>query len=121
MKHLLVCAVALSTAFLALPHADAVGSLAIDKNHGSHYGWSVNQEDADDADRAALEHCTGECTVVLHFEHTCAAYAADQDRGSSVYGWSMGDDADDAKDKAIERCSNQGGEKCVVRVWGCDK
>ena len=77
MKRLLAATIALSVTFLALPHADAVGSLAIDSKHGSHYGWSINQDDEDAADRAALEHCTGECHVVLHFEHTCAAYAAD--------------------------------------------
>ncbi len=121
MKRFVAAAAALSFTFLAIPHANAVGSLAIDKNHGSHYGWAVNQPDEDTADQEALSHCTGECTVVMHFEHTCVAYAADQAEDSTVYGWSMGSDADDAKDKAIEKCSGQGGNSCVVRVWGCDK
>ncbi len=121
MKRFIAAAVALSCTFLPAPHADAVGSLAIDSNHGSHFGWSINQADEDSADREALNHCTGECTVALHFEHTCAAYAADQAEDSKIYGCSSGANADDAKAKAIAKCDDQGGTSCAVRVWGCDK
>ena len=120
MKKYFVYALALSTIAFVAPRAFAKGALAIDRNHGEHYGWAVNFNSQEGADREALSHCSGDCHVVVQFEHTCAAYAADQG-DSHHFGWAHRDDAEEAKRAALHECSNAGGRRCEVRVFGCDK
>ena len=56
--------------------------------------------------------------LVLTFER-CAAYAADQDAGSTVYGWAESyDSASGARQRALAECGTRG-SGCTVRVWGC--
>ena len=96
-----------------------VGALAIDEGQGDQYGWAVDYESAGAAGRRALSECGSRCSVVLTFER-CAAYAADQDSGSTEYGWAESyDSASGARQRALAECGTRG-SGCTVRVWGCN-
>lgn len=97
-----------------------VGALAIDEREGDQYGWAVDYERAGSAQQRALSECGSGCSVVLTFER-CAAYAADQEAGSSAIGWaeSYGSSAE-ARQRALSECGSRGGSGCTVRVWGCN-
>lgn len=95
------------------------GSLAIDRNQGSRYGFSYNYSTQDAADDKALAECGRGCYVVEQFT-ACAAYAADQAEGSTVYGWAYGADGTAVQNRALRECQNQGGSRCIVRVWACN-
>ena len=95
-----------------------VGALAIDERQGARFGWAVDYETSSAAETRALAECGSGCSVVLTFER-CAAYAADQDAGSTVYGWAeSSDSADGARQRALTECGTRG-SGCTVRVWGC--
>lgn len=99
-----------------------VGALAIDERQGERYGWAVDYETAGAAEARALSECGGGCRVVLTFAR-CAAYAADQDAGSTAVGWaeSFASSASaSAQQAALSECSSRGGTSCIVRVWGCN-
>ena len=96
-----------------------MGALAIDERQGDQYGWAVDYETAGAAGQRALSECGSGCSVVLTFER-CAAYAADQDTGSTVYGWAESyDSAAAARQRALVECGSRG-SGCAVRVWGCN-
>ena len=63
-----------------------VGALAIDERQGDQWGWAVDYATAAAAQDRALGECGPGCSVVLTFGR-CAAYAADQDPGSTAVGW----------------------------------
>ena len=105
---------------LASTQAMAVGALAIDSNQGSAYGYSVDYDNTYDARNRALSECGSGCSVVVDFDSGCAAYAADQAAGSTVYGWGKDSSESSAKNRALYECENHGGSNCIVRVWGCN-
>lgn len=105
---------------LASTQTWAVGSLAIDTNQGDQYGFAYDYASLGEAQQRALDECGGNCQVVLDFDSGCAAYAADQSSGSSVYGWGTADSGGAAQQRALLECSNQGGNSCQVRTWGCN-
>jgi hypothetical protein len=118
----LVVMFALGVTFIAsgstAAHAD--GALAINGNQGSQYGWAINYRSLGDADQEALNRCGSGCYIVFRFHGTCAAYAADQSAGSTIYGWAYDRTAVQAQMAAINYCEARGGTSCMVRVWGCD-
>ena len=97
------------------------GALAIDERQGDQWGWAVDYETAAAARGRALQECGAGCSVVLTFGR-CAAYAADQDAGSTAVGWAESyDSAATARQAALVECrSRGGGSGCIVRVWGCN-
>ena len=96
-----------------------VGALAIDARQGDRYGWAVDYETAGSAGERALSECGAGCSVVLTFER-CAAYAADQESGSTAYGWGESyDSSSGARERALAECGTRG-SGCTVRVWGCN-
>ena len=102
----------------------AAGALAIDENQGDQWGWAVDYSARADADRRAMDECGHGCSIVMRFSNTCAAYAADQFRGSTVYGWASGfSSSSAAQSRALQACQRRGGanSSCIVRVWGCDR
>jgi hypothetical protein len=117
MKKLIVCSLALSLAAFGAAPAFAVGSLAV--GHGDHYGWAVNHATQAEADRAALDACTGECEVVYQFENTCAAFAREDGKDNGATGWAHADSEDAAQARALAECNKRGSD-CVIKVWGCD-
>ena len=96
-----------------------LGALAIDARQGDRYGWAVDYETAGAAGERALSECGAGCSVVLTFER-CAAYAADQESGSTAYGWGESyDSASGARERALAECGTRG-SGCTVQVWGCN-
>ncbi len=99
---------------------DTVGALAIDGNQGTAWGWAAGDATEADAQRAAVDECGQGCTSVLTFRDGCAAYAADQEPGSSAYGWASEDATHlEVTKAALDECASQGGTDCLVRVWAC--
>jgi len=98
----------------------AAGALAIDSNQGEQYGFAFQYPDVGEAQTRALNECGAGCQVVLQFADECAAYAADQANGSSVYGWATAPSAVGAQSGAISECAARGGNSCIVRTWGCE-
>lgn len=98
------------------------GSLAIDSNQGPAWGWSVDYPTSEAADRRALSECGDQCHVVMRFSGECAAYAADQTRGSTASGWANGyQSGTGARERALSECQRKGGTSCIVRSWGCTR
>lgn len=108
------------TLSLAAGQASAAGALAIDSNQGEQFGFAYSYPDYGQAQTRALAECGAGCQVVLQFADECAAYAADQTNGSSVYGWASAASAGDAQGGAIAQCEARGGTSCIVRTWGCE-
>lgn len=100
--------------------AQAAGALAIDENQGDQYGFAYDYASISEASDRALAECGGNCSVVQVFESGCAAYAADQTAGSTIYGWATSSDGGDAQSQALQYCASYGGSQCVVRSWGCN-
>ncbi|WP_133513333.1 DUF4189 domain-containing protein [Candidatus Thiosymbion oneisti] len=98
----------------------ANGALAIDGNQGSQYGFSYDYPTMSDARDRALQECGSGCYIVKTFSNGCAAYAADQAHGSTVYGWATASSSSRARSEALRYCGNYGGANCIVRVWGCN-
>ncbi len=122
MKSILY-AVALMVGVLgATGNALAWGSLAIDSNQGSAYGYSYDYPTAQAADTRAINECGGPnvCHVVKNFERGCGAYAADQAPGGSAYGWGTAPTKEQAQNIALSYCRQYGGTDCIIRVWSCN-
>ena len=105
---------------ITVGNALANGALAIDSNQGAAYGVGRDYPTMEAAERRALSECGRGCRVVVRFPTGCAAYSADQARGSTVFGWASADSKDAARAKADANCRRYGGTRCLVRVWGCN-
>ena len=96
------------------------GALAIDTDQGTAWAWATGGANEAEARRAALDECGQGCGIVGTVQDGCAAYAADQARGSSVWAWaSAHDSGPDATGAALDECARRGGTDCIVRVWAC--
>ena len=121
------CVIAAFGAALALVSPSlsvAAGALAIDENQGDQWGWAVGYSTQAGADRKAMEECGHGCRIVKRFSNSCAAYAADQSRGSTAYGWASGfSSTSAAQSRSLQECRHRGGagSNCIVRAWGCDQ
>lgn len=111
---------AILIAMLFASVASANGALAIDSNQGDQYGFSYNHGSLQQAQSRALSECGYGCRVVQTFSRGCAAYAADQASGSSAYGWGTASSGGQAQNTALQYCVRQGGQRCMVRAWGCN-
>lgn len=101
-------------------NAFAAGALAIDNNQGSQYGFAYDYPNISQAEQRALSECGGGCQVVLQFNSGCGAYASDQSRGSTAFGWGAESSGSAAQNRALSECKSRGGSSCVVRSWGCN-
>lgn len=97
------------------------GALAIDANQGNRWGaaWAYTTQGG--AEQRAVQECGAGCGVVLRFNNACAAYAADQQSGSTAYGWGVKPTRSEAESLALNECRKRGGgnDQCSIRVWGC--
>ncbi|MBO0759425.1 MAG: caspase family protein [Bradyrhizobiaceae bacterium] len=100
--------------------ANAFGALALDSYRGSLYGYSYNYANVADARARALKECGAACTVVVTFQNTCAAFAADQSHANGATGWGYAPTKEQAQNTAISFCRKYGGTSCLVRVWACE-
>lgn len=100
----------------------ANAALAIDHNQGPAYGTSYDERSMRRAEREALRQCGSHCQIVLNIEQGCGAYAADQARGSTVYGYAFAEagEGERAQRRAMRQCREHGGRRCVVRAWACN-
>ena len=98
------------------------GALAIDSNQGQSWGWAIDYPTPSAAAEQALAKCGSGCSIVMRFSDECAAYAADQTEGSTVYGWASGyESGGGAQARAMAECGEKGGTSCIVRAWGCTR
>jgi hypothetical protein len=100
--------------------AHAIGALAIDHNQGPNYGFSYDHPNEQSARAAAVKACGANCKSIVVFRNTCSAFAADQIKGSTVYGWAYAPTSQAAQQSAMRFCQQYGGKKCLVRVWACE-
>src|SRR5690349_21386252 len=100
--------------------ASAFGALAIDSARGPKYGFAYNYPSAAAARAEALKKCGANCKVVVEFQNTCAAHAADQSRDNGPYGWAYAPVGENARNTALNFCRKYGGTSCLVRVWSCE-
>ena len=98
---------------------DQWGALAIDSNQGPSWGWAINHPTVQTAEQRALNECGYGCRVVMTFRNQCGAFAADQEPGSTIYGWAKGGSGSGVRSQAIDNCRQRGGRSCTVRTWGC--
>ena len=102
------------------PPQASYGALALDSNQGPSWGWAIDYPTPSAAAQRALAECGDDCSVVMRFSDECAAFAADQAAGSTIYGWAKGyDSGAGARARALAECSGKGGTSCIDRVWGC--
>lgn len=117
---LLASSLSLLTSVFIHSTALANGALAIDGNQGDQWGFSYDHSSMSEAESQALEECGSGCSIVKTFTSGCAAYAADQTSGSTVYGWATAGSGGSAQTDALQFCRNYGGSNCIVRSWGCN-
>jgi hypothetical protein len=98
--------------------AGAAGSIAVGKCGVD--GYSYNQGSVQEAEETALQNCGPGCSVVLHFENACGAFATDVNKNCGAQGWGWAAERGKAEDIAIRECINQSGENCAVKRWVCD-
>ena len=104
------------------PKPSVYGALAIDSNQGPSWGWAIDYKTVQAANRRALRECGGNCCIAMRFSNECAAFAADQAQGSTIYGWANGyDTGAGAQNRATDECRKKGGTACIVRAWGCTR
>jgi len=120
MKKKILSVLAIVAASSCASYAFAYGALAIDENQGDQYGFAYNYASSGEAQNRALSECGSGCSIVKTFSSGCAAYAADQAYGSTVYGWGTGSGSGQAQSTAMQYCQSNGGSQCVVRAWGCN-
>lgn len=97
--------------------ANQYGSLAYDVDSKS-YGWAVDYPTQAAANKRALSECGSECSVVLEFQNTCAAFSM----GSDAYGFAIGETRAAAETAAEDACDDKSSEDdCLVKVWGCTR
>jgi hypothetical protein len=119
-SNLRILLIGLAFGITAVGSAAANGALAIDQNQGSAYGLGRDYPTMREAEQRALSECGRGCRIVVRFRRGCAAYSADQTRGSTIFGWAPGSTRDVARAKADANCLNYGGKRCLIRVWGCN-
>jgi hypothetical protein len=98
--------------------AGAAGSLAVNKC--GVYGYSFGKSSVDEAEEVALQECGPGCSVVLHFENACGAFATDADQHCGAQGWGWAAARNRAEEIALSECANRGGGNCTIRRWVCD-
>jgi len=109
--------VAASLVLAPLP-AQAAGALAIGACGA--YGFAYDFRPDQDARRAALSSCEGDCKVVAEVRRNCAAFAVDLKNICGSYGYAAAGRLGLAQNQALRQCSLYGGKDCVIRAYVCD-
>jgi len=79
----------------------------------------VNKASKDAATNDAILACGSDCEIVITFQNSCVAYAADHKANSTVYGYGQAGDEHTAGERALDQCQSRGGS-CTVMASGCD-
>jgi hypothetical protein len=120
MRFVALLVALLSAALAGSSPASAFGALAIDTPQGPSYGFAIDQGSEAAARATAIANCGTKCRSVVVFRGTCAAYAADQANGSTIYGWGYAPTQQRASSLALGYCRKEGGTRCQLRVWACE-
>lgn len=107
-----------ASAALFAHRAEAAGAIAV--GHCGADGYSFNQHSVGAAEEVAMQECGPGCSVAVHFENACGAYAVDSAKQCGAQGWGWASDRGGAEEIAVRECVNQGGESCAVKRWVCD-
>ena len=110
----------LTSVVLYPSYAYSYGSLAIDSNQGSKWGYSYDYDTKRAAEARALKECGEGCRIVKSFESGCGAYAAAQESGGTAYGWGTAPTKKQSQATAMKYCKQYGGTDCIIRVWSCN-
>jgi hypothetical protein len=113
-------AIALGVVCCGSVSAFAAGALAIDSFRGPKFGFSIDRPNSEVAKSDALAQCGPGCQVVVTFDNTCGAFAADQSKDNGPNGWGYGPTKEQAQATALRFCAQYGGISCQVRVWACE-
>ncbi len=98
--------------------AQAAGALAI--GACAAYGYAYDYPNAEAAQAAALEKCTGICKQVVSTKKGCVAFAIDGRKPCGPNGFANAPRLGQAQNTALKSCHKQGGRDCVIRAWICD-
>jgi len=113
---LLVAAPVVASTTVALSNSKHAALAYNDAKHT--YGFARDQPSEADATAKALGFCGQGCTIRLHWDSGCGAYA--QGAMNIHYGWALGSSKDDATTKAVAACTSGGGHNCTLREWACN-
>jgi hypothetical protein len=111
-------AAALGLSFSLSSLAGAAGALAVNKCGA--YGYSYGKSSVGEAEEVALQECGAGCSVVLHFENACGAFATDSDQRCGAQGWGWAPGRGRAEEIALNECAGHGGGNCSIQRWVCD-
>lgn len=111
-------AIAAVLSFFVSTAAGAAGSMAVNKC--GVYGFSYGKSSVGEAEEVALQECGPGCSVVLHFENACGAFATDADQHCGAQGWGWAQGRGRAEEIALSECANRGGGNCSIQRWVCD-
>lgn len=98
--------------------AGAAGAIAVNKCGA--YGYSYGKSSVGEAEEVASQECGPGCSVVLHFENACGAFATDADQHCGPQGWGWAQGRSRAEEIALNECANHGGGNCTIKRWVCD-
>jgi hypothetical protein len=122
MKHskfalgLLVAAPIVTVAALAFANTKHAALAYSDARH--HYGWAADKATQEEAEHKAMEECGKDCTVRLHWDHGCGAYA--EGSHHEHFGWATGATREAVEHESLGNCEKLGGHDCKVKVWACN-
>ncbi|HTT79001.1 MAG TPA: DUF4189 domain-containing protein [Stellaceae bacterium] len=112
---------AMLTAFAASPAIAGTGAFALDP--AAHkYGYSLNQPNQPQANKAALKNCKSDnCKVVFPVgPRQCGALATGEKAGTA-WGGAVKRTRDAAELAAIEDCQKHTAGQCKLRAVGCNR
>ena len=96
----------------------AAGALAI--GACAAYGYAYDYPTSEEAQKAALEKCSGDCKQVVTTKNGCVAFAIDGRKPCGPNGFANAPKLGAAQNTALKLCYKHGGKDCVIRAWICD-
>ncbi len=100
------------------PAAHSAGALAI--GACAAFGHAYDYPKLDDARKAALAQCGGNCKVVVVTRRGCLAFAIDGQNACGPHGYAAASRLGQAQNEALKLCFRFGGHDCVIRAFACD-
>lgn len=117
MTHSVTFAAGLAALYVSTA-AGAAGSIAVNKCGA--YGYSYGKSSVGEAEEVALQECGPGCSLALHFENACGAFARDADQRCGPQGWGWAPGRNRAEAIALNECVNHGGGNCAIQRSVCD-
>lgn len=99
-------------------YAERWGAIAREMDGDGGYGVAHSYSTPDAARARALRECGRGCRIIVEFT-TCAAYAVDESRGGTAWGWGRGNSRRQAEQVALSECAARG-RYCALRASLCN-